>query len=72
MRRNVASGFFGGQPKNLLKFIDYYYETIKLFINHKIFIGKEQNLYAFVVFSHLEIINLVQSGKWYYFLEYLS
>ena len=71
-RTNVASGVFGGQQKNLLKFIDYYYDTIKLFISHKIFIGKEQNLYAFVVFSHPEIINLVHSGRYHYFLKYLS
>lgn len=69
---NVAGNVFGGQPENLLKFIDYYYETIKLFINHHIFIGKDQNLFAFVVFSHPEIINLIHSEKWYYYLEYLS
>ena len=69
---NVGGNVFGGQPENLLKFIDYYYKTIKLFINHHIFIGKDQNLFAFVAFSHPEIINLVQSGKWYYFLNYLS
>jgi hypothetical protein len=55
-KANVAGGMFGGQPKNLLKFIDYYYDTIKLFISHKIFIGKDQNLFAFVVFSHPEIL----------------
>ena len=69
---NVGGNVFGGRPENLLKFIDYYYKTIKLFINHHIFIGKDQNLFAFVAFSHPEIINLVQSGKWYYFLKYLS
>ena len=70
-KTNVAAGVFGGQPKNLLKFIDYYYETIKLFINHHIFIGKDQNLFAFVVFSHPEIIKLIQSGNYHYFLKYL-
>lgn len=69
---NVGGNVFGGQAENLLKFIDYYYETIELFISYKIFIGKDQNLFAFVAFSHPEIINLVQSGEWYYFLEYLS
>jgi hypothetical protein len=71
-KTNVAGGIFGGQKKYLLKFIDYYYDTIKLFISHKIFIGKDQNLFAFVVFSHPEIVNLVHSGKWYYFIKYLS
>jgi hypothetical protein len=68
---NVGGGIFGGQPNYLLKFIDYYYDTIKLFISHKIFIGKDQNLFAFVVFSHPEIIKLIQSGNYHYFLKYL-
>ena len=71
-KTNVGGGVFGGQAQNLLKFIDYYYEAIKLFIRHKIFIGKDQNLFAFVVFSHPEIINLVHSGNFFYFLKYLS
>jgi hypothetical protein len=71
-RTNVGGNIFGGQPEYLLKFIDYYYETIKLFIRHKIFIGKDQNLFAFVIFSHPQIINLVHSGKWHFFLDYLS
>ena len=71
-KANVGGGVFGGQSENLMKFIDYYYETIKLFISHKIFIGKDQNLFAFVAFSHPEIINLVQSGEWRFFQKYLS
>jgi hypothetical protein len=71
-KKNVGGGVFGGQPRNLLKFIDYYYDTIKLFISHKIFIGKDQNLFAFIAFSHPEIIKLVKSGDWHYFLKYLS
>ena len=71
-KTNVAGNAFGGQPKYLMKFIYYYYKTIKLFIRHKFFIGKDQNLFAFVVFSHPEIVNLVHSGKWYYFIKYLS
>ena len=70
---NVAGGLFGGKPEYLLMFIDYYYETIKLFISHNIFIGKDQNLFAFVAFSHPEIINLIySSGDYYYFQSYLS
>ena len=71
-KSNVGGGIFGGQPNYLLKFTDYYYDTIKLFISHKIFIGKDQNLFAFVAFSHPEIINLVHSGNYFYFLKYLS
>ena len=71
-KTNVAGGAFGGQPKYLMKFIYYYYKTIKLFIRHKFFIGKDQNLFAFIAFSHPEIVNLVQSGDWHYFIKYLS
>ena len=70
---NVAGGLFGGKPEYLLKFIDYYYEAIKLFVSHNIFIGKDQNLFSFVAFSHPEIVNLIYSGDdYYYFQSYLS
>ena len=70
---NVGGGVFGGKPEYLLMFIDYYYETIKLFISHNIFIGKDQNLFAFVTFLHPEIFNLIySSGDYYYFQSYLS
>lgn len=71
-QNNVAGGVFGGKPEYLLKFIDYYYDTIKLFVNHNIFIGKDQNLFAFVAFSHPEIVDLIYSGNFYYFQSYLS
>ena len=69
---NVGAGVFGGQPEYLLKFIDYYYESIRLFISHKIFIGKEQNIFTFVAYKYPDIINLVYSGgNYYYFKDYL-
>jgi hypothetical protein len=72
IQTNVGGGVFGGQPKNLLMFINYYYETIKLFISHKIFIGKEQNIFTFVAYKYPDIINLVYSGgNYYYFKDYL-
>ncbi len=69
---NVGGNVFGGQPENLLKFIDYYYESIRLFISHKIFIGKDQNIFAFVAYKYPDIINLVNSGGTFlYFRDYL-
>ena len=69
---NVGAGVFGGQPEYLLKFIEYYYESIRLFIIKKIFIGKEQNIFAFVAYKYPDIINLVYSGgDYHYFKDYL-
>ena len=61
-KTNVAGGFFGGQIENTLKFINLYYETLKLFIEHKLFIGKDQNIYTYMAFAHPEIINLIKFG----------
>ena len=70
---NVGGGMFGGHFENVLKFVDYYYETIEIFANKNLFIGKEQNIFAFVALSHPEIVNLIYSPKdYHYFRYYLS
>ena len=69
---NVAGCFFGGQIKNTLKFINYYYDTIRLFIKNKLFIGKDQNLFAFVVFSHPEIVQLFLFRDYFEFKIHLQ
>ena len=70
---NVAANLFGGQVENCLKFINYYYESLLLFIKKKIFIGKEQNIYTYIAFSHPEIFNLVLYNNNYTLLRiYLS
>ena len=69
---NVGGNLFGGQPENLLKFIDYYYESVRLFISHKLFIGKDQNIFAFVAYKYPDVVNLVSSGGTYtFFKQYL-
>ena len=69
---NVIGGLFGGQIENILKFIELYYNAIKIFIEKKIFIGKDQNIYTYVAFSHPEIINLVLFPNYKYFKKYLA
>ena len=69
---NVGGGLFGGQPKYLIKFIKLYYKTIKLFIKNKFYIGNDQNIFTFIAYFHKDIVQLVHSGKWFYFGEYLS
>lgn len=70
---NVGGGMFGGQTYFVLKFINLYYKTIKLFIKHNLFIGKDQNLFSFIGFLHPEIVKLIDSKmNWFLFHEYLS
>lgn len=69
---NVASGLFGGNPEYLLKFSNLYYKALKDFIKHKLFIGKEQNLFAYVSYLNPNIVKIINSGDWYYFKSYLS
>ena len=64
--------FFGGQIKNTLKFIEYYYETVREFIKRKIFCGKEQTLFAYVAFAHPEVVKLIYLKIYKGFIYYLS
>lgn len=56
---NVIGGIFGGQSQNILKFIKLYYITLRLFIKKGIFIGKDQNIFTYIAFSHPEIVKLI-------------
>ena len=72
-KMNVAGGFFGGKSQYLIKFCDLYYNAIKIFIKHKIFIGKDQNLFTYVSYLNPKIVKIVHSHKvqdWYYFKYY--
>lgn len=71
-KTNVAGGFFGGKSFYLLKFISIYYKTIKLFIKKDMFIGKDQNLFAYISYLNKDIVNIIYSGKWKYFASYLK
>ena len=69
---NVDASTFGGKREYVIKFSDAYYNTIELFIKNNIFIGKEQNIMAYVFYFYPNISKLIYSGKWKYMLEYLS
>ena len=47
---NVDASTFGGQREFVINFSDAYYDTIRLFIKNNIFIGKEQNIMAYVFY----------------------
>ena len=36
------------------------------------FIGKDQNIFAYVAYLNPKIVNIVQSGNWHFFKDYLS
>lgn len=69
---NVIGGLFGGKIENILKFIELYHNAIKLFYKKKLFIGKDQNIYTYLAFSHPEIIKLVLFPGYGYFKTYLA
>ena len=70
---NVASGMFGGQKPNLIKFIELYYRAIYKFEENNLFIGKEQNIFAYISFLHPEVVKLINSsGDYFYFKKYLK
>ena len=69
---NTCGGFFGGQIANTLKFIEYYYETVREFIRRKIFCGKDQTLFAYVAFAHPEVVKLIYMKIYTGFISYLS
>lgn len=68
---NVGGNMFGGHSKYVKKFINLYYNTIELFSKKKIFIGNDQNLFAFISYLHPEIVKLVYSNDWFYLQNYL-
>ena len=70
---NVGGGMFGGQSKYIKRFVNIYYNTIELFAKKKIFIGKDQNIFAYISYLHPEIIKRVFSNSnWFFLQDYLS
>lgn len=68
---NVGGGLFGGTQKYLNEFIKLYYKTISKFIKKSLFIGKDQNLFAYISYLNQDIVNLIYSGKWKYLALYI-
>ena len=65
---NIAGNAYGGRADYLIKFINYYYDVFKLFMEKEKFIGSDQNLYSIVSYLHPEIIKKIYS-KDYQFLK---
>ena len=69
---NVDGSMFGGQPINTLKFINYYYDGLKLYIKNNLFIGKDQNIFTFIAFSHTNEVNLIFCKGYFEAKKYLA
>ena len=63
---------FGGQSINALKFINYYYDGLKLYIKNNLFIGKDQNIFTFIAFSHTNEVNLIFCKGYFEAKKYLA
>ena len=63
---------FGGQKEYIDKFYTLYFNTIKIFIEKNFFIGKDQNVFAYIALLHPNVVKLIYSGDWFYFRKYLS
>ena len=69
---NVDGSCFGGKREFVIKFCNLFYEMVRIYIQKNIFIGKDQNIMAFIAYFYPNITNLIYSGKWKYLIEYLS
>ena len=69
---SVIGGIFGGQKINVLKFIDLYYNAIRLFIKHNLFIGKDQNIFSYVAFAHPDVVKLNLCPTYFGLKSYLA
>ena len=69
---NVIGGIFGGQCLNLLKFINLYYNSIRLFLKNNLFIGKDQNIFTYIAFSHPEVVKLIFCKSYNEYRKYIA
>ena len=72
MNHNIDASMFGGQKEKFLKFIDLYYNAIRLFIKHNLFIGKDQNIFSYVAFAHPDVVKLKRCREFFDFQSYLA
>ena len=72
---NVAGNLFGGTPFYILKFYDEYFETMKKWYENSFFIGKDQNIFASIIYLNPKYCKYVYPGKngmWFYGMQYFS
>ena len=69
---NIDGSCFGGRRDYVIQFCNLFYDLVRVYIKKNIFIGKDQNMMAFIAYFYQNITKLVYSGKWKYLIEYLS
>ena len=69
---NVDGSCFGGKREYVIQFCNTFYDMVKIYIQKNIFIGKDQNIMAFIAYSHPNMTKLIYSGRYKYLIEYLS
>ena len=67
---NIAGNAYGGRADYLIKFINYYYEIFKLFIEKEKFVGSDQNLYAFLSYLHPETTTRIYTKDFQFLKKY--
>jgi hypothetical protein len=70
--KNVDGSSFGGQKEYILKFNNLYYDALIQFLKHGIFIGKDQNIFAFIAYSNEDIVKLVFLKEYFELQNYLK
>ena len=56
---NTPAGVFGGQKENLLKFHNYYYQTLEEWAKNDIYVGREENIMFYVIWKHQETAYMI-------------
>ena len=70
---NVGGNFFGGTSLYILEFYKKYFEALEVWHNNSFFIGKDQNIFAYVIYLNPQYCKLVypgRNGHWWYSMEY--
>ena len=67
---NIAGGAYGGRADYLIKFINYYYEVFKLFMEKEKFIGSEQNLLTITSYLHPETTTRIHTKDFHFLKKY--
>ena len=70
---NVGGNFFGGTAFYILEFYKKYFQALEKWNKYLFFIGKDQNLFAYVIFLNPEYCKLVYPGKygrWFFSMKY--
>ena len=70
---NVGGNFFGGAPFYILEFYKSYFEALEKWHKNLFFIGKDQNIFAYIIYLNSKYCKYIYPGKdrqWRYATKY--